>query len=101
MNRAFATIIFGLAASLCWGSGDFNGGLASRRANASSVVIAAYGVGFLLLVALALVWKEAIPSPLDILWGGLAGIAGAVGLIAFYSALSIGRMGIAAPISAV
>src|SRR5437870_598628 len=101
MNRAFATVIFGLAASLCWGSGDFNGGLASRRANASSVVIAAYAVGFLLLAALALVWKEAVPSSLDILWGGLAGVAGAIGLISFYSALSIGRMGIAAPISAV
>ena len=101
MNRAFTTVIFGLAASLCWGSGDFNGGLASRRANASSVVIAAYAVGFLLLAALALVWKEAVPSSIDIVWGGLAGVAGAIGLISFYSALSIGRMGIAAPISAV
>jgi drug/metabolite transporter (DMT)-like permease len=101
MNSAFATIIFGLAASLCWGSGDFNGGLASRRANASSVVIAAYAVGFVLLVVLALIWKEPFPAPLDIIWGGLAGLAGATGLIAFYSALSIGRMGIAAPISAV
>ncbi len=101
MSSAFATIVFGLAASLCWGSGDFNGGLASRRANASSVVIAAYAVGFVLLVVLALIWKEPFPAPLDITWGGLAGLAGAIGLIAFYSALSIGRMGIAAPISAV
>src|SRR6266567_555907 len=101
MNRGFATVIFGLAASLCWGSGDFNGALASRRANASSVVIAAYAVGFLLLAALALVWKETVPSSLDIVWGGLAGVAGAIGLISFYSALSIGRMGIAAPVSAV
>jgi drug/metabolite transporter (DMT)-like permease len=101
MSSALATVIFGLAASLCWGSGDFNGGLASRRANASSVVIAAYAVGFVLLVALALLWREPFPSPLDITWGGLAGLAGAMGLIAFYSALSIGRMGIAAPISAV
>jgi drug/metabolite transporter (DMT)-like permease len=101
MNRDFATVIFGLAASLCWGSGDFSGGLASRRANASSVVIAAYTVGFVLLVALALLWKEPFPSPTDIVWGGLAGLAGAIGLISFYSALSIGRMGIIAPISAV
>ena len=101
MNRAFATVIFGLAASLCWGSGDFSGGLASRRANASSVVTAAYAVGFVLLLALALIWREPFPAPLDIVWGGLAGLAGAIGLIAFYSALSIGRMGITAPVSAV
>lgn len=73
MNRAFATVIFGLAASLCWGSGDFSGGLASRRDNASSVVIAAYAVGFVLLAGLALIWREPFPPPLDILWGGLAG----------------------------
>src|SRR5712692_3767889 len=101
MSRAFATVIFGLAASLCWGSGDFSGGLASRRANASSVVTAAYAVGFVLLVALALIWREPFPAPLDIVWGGLAGLAGAIGLIAFYTALSIGRMGITAPVSAV
>jgi drug/metabolite transporter (DMT)-like permease len=101
MSRALATVVFGLAASLCWGSGDFSGGLASRRVNASSVVIAAYAVGFVLLVSLALIWKEPFPAQLDILWGGFAGLAGAIGLISFYSALSIGRMGIAAPISAV
>ena len=101
MSSAFATILFGLAASLLWGSGDFSGGLASRRANASSVVTAAYAIGFVLLVGLALLWREPFPAPLDIVWGGLAGLAGAIGLIAFYSALSIGRMGIAAPVSAI
>ncbi len=101
MNHALNVVIFGLAASLCWGSGDFNGGLASRRANPSSVVIAAYAVGFVLLIALALLWREPFPSSLDLFWGGIAGIAGAIGLIAFYSALSIGQMGIAAPVSAI
>ncbi len=101
MNHIFVTVIFGLAASLCWGSGDFSGGLASRRANTSSVVIAAYAVGFVLLVTLALIWKEPVPGPVDLLWGGLAGVAGVLGLLAFYSALSSGKMGIAAPVSAV
>ncbi len=101
MNHIFATVIFGLAASLSWGSGDFSGGLASRRANASSVVLAAYAVGFVLLVMLALIWKEPFPGPSDLLWGGLAGVAGVLGLLAFYSALSRGKMGIAAPVSAV
>lgn len=101
MSSAFATILFGLAASLFWGSGDFSGGLASRRANVSSVVTTAYAIGFVLLVGLALLWREPFPAPIDMFWGGLAGLAGAIGLIAFYSALSIGRMGIAAPVSAI
>lgn len=101
MSQTLVTVIFGLAASLFWGSGDFSGGLASRRANASGVVLLAYAIGFVLLIGLALIWREPFPSPSDILWGGLAGLAGVIGLIAFYSALSIGRMGIAAPLSAV
>jgi drug/metabolite transporter (DMT)-like permease len=101
MNSIFATVLFGLAASLCWGSGDFSGGLASRRSNTTSVVIAAYTVGFALMVVLALIWREPFPASLDILWGGLAGLAGAIGLMMFYSALTIGQMGIAAPASAV
>lgn len=101
MSIAISTIIFGLLASLCWGSGDFNGGLAARRASAASVVIAAYAIGFVLLLILAFIWREPFSSPLDIAWGGFAGLAGAIGLIAFYSALAIGRMGIAAPTSAV
>lgn len=101
MDHLLAPVLFGLAASLCWGSGDFSGGLASRRANASSVVLAAYAVGFVLMVVLALLWREPFPSAVDVLWGALAGVAGVLGLLAFYSALSSGKMGIAAPVSAV
>ena len=101
MSSLLATIIFGLAASLCWGSGDFSGGLASRRAHTASVVFADYGVGFVVLVILALIWKEPFPSPADTLWGGLAGLAGMLGLLSFYTALSTGKMGIVAPVSAV
>ncbi len=101
MNHLLPTIVFGLAASLCWGSGDFGGGLASRRASVTSVVIAAYSVGFVLLITLALIWREPFPSPMDVVWGGLAGLAGVLGLLAFYSALATGKMGIAAPVSAV
>lgn len=101
MDHLFATVIFALSASLCWGSGDFCGGLASRRAKVASVVIAAYMVGFVLLVSLAMIGKEPFPRPVDLLWGGLAGVAGVLGLLAFYSALASGKMGIAAPVSAV
>jgi hypothetical protein len=80
MNHLFAPVIFGLAASLCWDSGDFSGGLASRRANVGSVVLTDYTVGLILLVTLALIGKEPVPAPAD---------------------LARGKMGSAVPVSAV
>ena len=99
MNHNLLTVLFGLSASLSWGAGDFSGGLATRRANVMTVVMAAYTLGFALLIAVALLWSEPFPSALDLIWGSVAGLAGAVGLVAFYQALSVGRMGITAPIS--
>src|SRR5258708_16235730 len=101
MSQELNTVAFGLAASLSWGIGDFSGGLATRRASVFSVVVAAHATGLVLLVVLALAWSEPLPSALDVVWGGTAGLAGAVGLAAFYRALAVGRMGITAPITAV
>lgn len=101
MNHVVLTALYGLAAALCWGSGDFSGGLASRRTSASSVVVAGYTLGFLVLASLAVITREPFPRPADLLWGSLAGIAGVLGLLAFYTALAQGKMGLAAPVSAV
>jgi drug/metabolite transporter (DMT)-like permease len=101
MTPALATIFFGLAAALSWGSGDFCGGLASRRSAAITVVITAYTIGCLFLVTLALLWREPWPASSDWLWGIAAGISGGTGLLAFYSALAKGQMGIVASISAI
>lgn len=101
MNHNLITALFGLAASLSWGSGDFSGGLATRRANVFTIVVVAHAIGLALLIALALAWSEPFPTALDMVWGGAAGLAGAVGLVSFYQALAVGRMGINAPITAV
>src|SRR5215470_16143008 len=100
MTHDLSTVVFCLAASLAWGAGDFSGGLATRRANVFSVIIAAHAIGLVLLVALALAWSEPFPSALDLIWGVAAGLAGAGGLAAFYRALAVGRMGITAPVTA-
>ena len=101
MNHALSAVAYGLAASLSWGTGDFSGGLATRRASVFTIVAAAHATGLVLLVALAVLWSEPLPSALDIVWGGTAGLVGAVGLASFYRALAVGRMGITAPITAV
>jgi drug/metabolite transporter (DMT)-like permease len=100
MFHGLDTVGFALAASLSWGAGDFSGGVATRRAKVLSVVIAAHAIGLMMLIALALIWSEPFPTTLDIIWGSVAGLAGAVGVVAFYQSLSVGRMGIVAPITA-
>src|SRR5260370_39626239 len=99
MNHNLVTVLFGLAASLSWGAGDFSGGLATRRTSVFSVVVAAHATGLVLLVALALAWSEPFPSAIDLIWGVTAGLAGSVGLVVVYQALGHGRMGVDASIN--
>ncbi len=91
----------GLASALSWGAGDFCGGLASKRAGVYQVVISSQFIGTLLLIALAVGSGERLPSTPDLFLSRLAGMAGAVGLLALYRALAQGRMGLAAPVSGV
>src|SRR5262249_13842064 len=100
-SSTFGSIALGLASAASWGAGDFGGGLASRRAPAVTVVVVSQIVGITLLVALAIVTGEAIPEVPQLGWAALAGASGAFGLLALYSALASGRMGIAAPVSGV
>jgi drug/metabolite transporter (DMT)-like permease len=101
IGSELATVAFGLASAACWGTGDFSGGLATKRTNVYAVIIASQIVGAVLLAMLALAFREPLPPPDQSLWGTLAGLAGAVGLIGLYRALALGRMGVAAPVSAV
>lgn len=101
LRSDLATVIWGLVSAASWGAADFSGGIASRRGNAFVVVAASQGVGLLLLVSLALLLSEPVPPFSSLLWGGGAGLAGGLGLVALYRALAIGQMGVAAPVTAV
>ena len=96
-----ATVVFGLASALSWGAGDFSGGLATKRAPVFGVLAIGHVVGLLLLIVLALVWGEPLPSAADLGWGLTAGLASVVGLASLYRALAVGQMGMVAPLSAV
>jgi uncharacterized membrane protein len=65
------------------------------------VIINSQLVGVLLLVSFAPFATETLPPREDLIYGGLAGIAGAFGLAALYQGLALGRMGIVAPVAAV
>lgn len=89
-----------LAGALCWGVGDFFGGLASRRLAVLLVLAVSQAVGLAGLLVWVLASRDAFPGVVELLPAAAAGVAGLVGLAALYRGLAIGAMGIVAPISA-
>lgn len=92
---------WGLASAATWGAGDFAGGIAARRVPLFVAVLLSQALGLVLVVILALALREQAPPIRDWLWGGAAGLAGAIGVTCLYGSLAAGRMGIAAPLSGV
>ncbi|MGB8768470.1 MAG: DMT family transporter [Candidatus Korobacteraceae bacterium] len=90
-----------LGAAAVWGGGDFAGGIAAKRASVFRVVAGAHACGLLLMLLLVWITAEPLPPCSTLLWGAVAGITGAFGIAALYRALSIGRMGIVAPVASV
>jgi drug/metabolite transporter (DMT)-like permease len=93
-------IAFALAASACWGSADFFGGLKAKRWSALAVLFTIEVSGLLLGVIVLAIAGDPFPSTRAVLCALGAGTAGIVALGAFYRALAIGTMSIVAPISA-
>jgi drug/metabolite transporter (DMT)-like permease len=94
-------VVFGLASAIAWGAGDFGGGLTSRRAPVFGVVFISQIVGMSLALGLALLIGETWFSTTDLGWSVAGGIAGGIGITSLYRALSIGRMAVVAPVTAV
>lgn len=93
--------LFGLASAASWGAGDFSGGVAAKRSPAYAVSFTIQFIGLLLVAVLALALGEPVPTTSDLVWGGVAGVGGAIGGVALYLGLAGGRMGVVAPVSAV
>jgi len=97
----FAPVAYGLAAVLAWGTSDFLGGYATRRANAFLFTTLVNVGGLLLTLTLAEGTHAAFPSTRSVMWVLAGGISGGASLAVFYRALSSGRMGLTAPVAAV
>lgn len=93
-------VLLGLLAAFSWGTGDFAGGLATRRAPESAVVLGTESVGLVLLLFIA-AFAGGSPTARDLGFGSLAGIVGVAGLMLLYRGLARGRASVVAPLSAV
>ena len=92
-------VIFALAAAVLYGTADFLGGVAARRASAIAVLSVSAPFGEMIVVIAALLAGGHIQLP-GIAWGLAAGAAGGVGLLAFYAGLAAGPMSVVAPVTA-
>ena len=94
-------ILLALCAASVFGVADYCGGRASRWVAPMVVTVLGQSAGFIVLLSVALAMGTPVPATGDWILGGIAGVAGASGLLAFYRALGSGYMTVVAPISAV
>ncbi|CCG03338.1 EamA family transporter [Blastococcus saxobsidens] len=93
-------VVLALASAVVYGAADFLGGLASRRTSVFGVVALSQLAGLVALLVL-LPWVGGPVSAADVGWGGVAGLAGAAGLLMYFRALADGVMSVVAPVTAV
>ncbi len=96
----FSPSTFSVAAVFLWGTSDFAGGYAARRANAFVLTAFSHVCAVALMVTVALGQHDPFPSRASLLWAVAAGAVGGFSLAIFYRALASGQMGLTAPIAA-
>ena len=101
MSAQLVPVRFSVGAVFTWGTSDFLGGLATRRASAFLLTSVTHLAGASLMLVLAFLTHSGFPSRASIAWAIAAGLCGGGGLAIFYRALAIGQMGITAPLTAV
>jgi drug/metabolite transporter (DMT)-like permease len=91
--------VLALLASLVWGTSDFAGGLVSKRVRPLVVVGLAHLSTLVVLLVIATSTGQFGGRLGYLPWAVAGGAVGLIGLVAFYTALSTGSMGIVAPIA--
>ena len=94
-------VLLGVGSAVAWGTGDFAGGLAARRAGGMLVTGGAQVIGFLLLLGAVAILRPDPPAAATIVFGAIAGVFGGLGLAALYRGLSLGAMGLVSAVSGV
>ena len=96
--------LIALAAAALWGGGDFFGGMGVKQAGGSTkaalrFVVMSHCISFTVLLVILAMLRRPVPLGAPAIWAVAGGVAGGVGLTAFYIALSRGAMGAAAVVS--
>lgn len=93
-------VLLAALSAILYGSGDFFGGLASKREMPLAITWFSQLVGLGAITVVAVVAPADHVTAMDWGWGALGGLAGAMGLLLLYGALARGPMAVVAPITA-
>jgi len=96
--------LLALLSSVLWGAADFFGGNLAKRYQALAVTAVSQAFGLIIGISIILISSSWIKPSLSwdnyFLSGVFAGSLGFIGLVAFYTGLATGRMGVVSPIAA-
>jgi drug/metabolite transporter (DMT)-like permease len=93
-------VLLGVLVAASFGSGDFLGGRASRRAPTLTVLFVAQ-ITAVAGAALVCAFVSGRVAGHDVAFGALAGSLNIIGIGLLYQGLAVGRMGVVAPLTAV
>ena len=93
------TALLALLAAMGYGLSDFLGGVSARRAPVALVSMATQAAGALVALVAAVV-LGAVSTSSVLGWSALAGVGSALGTLALFRGLSVGRISLVAPVSA-
>ncbi|WNV73871.1 EamA family transporter [Geodermatophilus sp. DSM 44513] len=93
-----AGVVLAVLASVAYGLSDVLSGAVVRRHATASLALWAQVTGLVVLAVAAAVRQPALSAP-GLAWGAGAGAVGALGLLAFYTALQRGRTSVVAPVA--
>jgi uncharacterized membrane protein len=96
MTSAF----FAILSSICYGTGDFFGGVAARRADLLFVILVNQIAASAILLLSAYLLSPFLLSSRDLALAAAAGLSTAIGIPMLYKGLAIGPMSIVAPVTA-
>ena len=94
-------LILALSSAVFYGTADFLGGLAARRATALASTVWAQGVGLVLVLLALPLFPAPPPSATGALWSVGAGLTGGLGVALLYYGFAVGRVSVVAPVTAV
>src|SRR5262245_9205786 len=92
--------IFAVLSSLCFGTGDFFGGVAARRADLLFIMVVNQMAALATALLVAYLMSPLVLGQSDLAFAAIAGVSTAVGVPSLYKGLAIGPMSIVAPVTA-